>query len=164
MDTGSSADIITTHTYNIMKKDNTKLEPIKTPLIGFGGNEVEAMGKVRLEVISGEFPKCAIHEVDFLVVDLPHFAYNAIFGRPSLQKFKAVVAPYCLSVKFPSSKGEGILRSEQRIARECYLNSMKPVETKKSKVGDPTREPLGTDYEYSIKVEKEDLSSSDDER
>ncbi|GAA0155992.1 hypothetical protein LIER_13593 [Lithospermum erythrorhizon] len=67
-------------------------------------------------------------------------------------------------MKFLVSNGEGILRSEQRIALESYLNSMKPVETKRSNLGDPTKEPLGTDYEYSIKVEKEDLSSSDDER
>ncbi|GAA0139160.1 hypothetical protein LIER_00765 [Lithospermum erythrorhizon] len=38
---------------------------------------------------------------------------------------------------------------------QCNV-STKPVEIKKSNVGDPTREPLGTDYKYSIKVEKED--------
>ncbi|KAG9154631.1 hypothetical protein Leryth_023049 [Lithospermum erythrorhizon] len=84
VDTWSSVAIITTQTFNILKRENTKLEHIKTPLIGFGENEVEDMGKVRLEVMLGEFPKCAIDEVDFLVVNLPHYAYNAIVDSPCL--------------------------------------------------------------------------------
>ncbi|KAG9152978.1 hypothetical protein Leryth_026314 [Lithospermum erythrorhizon] len=143
-------DIITTHTFNILKRESTKLEPIKTPLIGFGGNEVEAIGKVRLEVMLGEFPKCAIHEVDFLVVDLPYFAYNAIFGRPSLQKFKAVVAHVCTGVKFRFQVG---MRSEQRTSKECYFNSMKRSR-QKSPGRRSGRRPLSLRLGTHIKVER----------
>ncbi|GAA0167667.1 hypothetical protein LIER_22547 [Lithospermum erythrorhizon] len=38
VDTGSSVVIITIHTFNMLKRESIKLEPIKNPLIGFGGN------------------------------------------------------------------------------------------------------------------------------
>ncbi|KAG9137913.1 hypothetical protein Leryth_025393 [Lithospermum erythrorhizon] len=98
VDTPSSADIKQpTHTFNILKREGTKLEPIKTSLIGFGGHEVETIGKVRHEVILGEFPKCAIHEVDFLVVDLPYLGYKWNICRPSSLSLKSQrpILPKC---------------------------------------------------------------------
>ncbi|KAJ8420172.1 hypothetical protein Cgig2_021472 [Carnegiea gigantea] len=65
--------------------------------------------------------------VDFLVVDVPT-AYNAIIGRLTLYKVKAVVAPYLLLLQFEVDDGNiGELCGDQRTAWECHLVSIKAL-------------------------------------
>ncbi|KAJ8423410.1 hypothetical protein Cgig2_020947 [Carnegiea gigantea] len=60
-----------------------------TPILGFGGQEVNPMGMILLPVRFGDKSKFKSLEVDFLVVDVPT-AYNLIIGRPTLHRVKAV--------------------------------------------------------------------------
>ena len=60
----------------------------------------------------------------FLVVDAPS-AYNMLLGRPSLNAIKVIPSAYHMMIKFPTVSGEGMVRGDQRVARECYSASMK---------------------------------------
>ena len=60
----------------------------------------------------------------FLIVDAP-YAYNILLGRPSLNAIKAIPSAYHMMIKFPTTRGVGMVRGDQRVARECYLASMK---------------------------------------
>ena len=48
-------------------------------------------------------------------------SYNAIIGRPTLNRWKAVTSTYHLSVKFLTEYGVGQVQGDQLAARECYL-------------------------------------------
>ena len=52
-------------------------------------------------------------------------AYNILLGRPSLNAVRAIPSAYHMVIKFPSMNGVGMVRGNQRIARECYSASMK---------------------------------------
>ena len=60
----------------------------------------------------------------FLIVDAPS-AYNMLLGRPSLNAIRVVPSAYHMVIKFPTVNGVGMVRGNQRIARECYSASMK---------------------------------------
>uniref|UniRef100_A0A2N9FPR8 Integrase catalytic domain-containing protein n=1 Tax=Fagus sylvatica TaxID=28930 RepID=A0A2N9FPR8_FAGSY len=51
-------------------------------------------------------------------------AYNAIIGRPTLNRLRAVTSTYHLLLKFPTEHGIGEVRGDQVAARECYLASL----------------------------------------
>ena len=55
----------------------------------------------------------------------PYKAYNMLLGRPSLNAIRAIPSAYHMVVKFPTENGVGKARGDQRIARECYLASVK---------------------------------------
>ena len=60
----------------------------------------------------------------FLIVDASS-AYNMLLGRPSLNTIKAIPSAYHMMIKFPTIGGVGMVRGDQRVARECYSASMK---------------------------------------
>ena len=62
--------------------------------------------------------------VRFLIVEAPS-AYNILLGRPSLNAIRAFPSAYLMVIKIPTAKGVGMVRGNQRIARECYSASMK---------------------------------------
>ena len=62
--------------------------------------------------------------VKFLIVDAPS-TYNMLLGKPSLNAIKAIPSTYHMMIKFPTTGGVGMVRGDQRVARECYLASMK---------------------------------------
>ncbi|KAL0373696.1 UNVERIFIED_CONTAM: hypothetical protein Sradi_3285300 [Sesamum radiatum] len=53
----SSADIIFWDVIKRMGLENAQLDPVHTPLVGFGGSEVASMGTISLPVLMGEEPK-----------------------------------------------------------------------------------------------------------
>ncbi|KAL2248078.1 uncharacterized protein LOC105179804 [Sesamum indicum] len=75
IDSGSSADIIFKNVVDKMGLENARLEPVRTPLVGFGGREVASLGTIELPVSMGEAPKRKTLIVKLLVVDTP-FAYK----------------------------------------------------------------------------------------
>ena len=62
--------------------------------------------------------------IKFFIVDAPS-TYNMLLGRPSLNTIRAVPSAYHMIVKFPTENGVGMVRRGQRVARECYLTSIK---------------------------------------
>ena len=95
VDSGSSANIITLdflHKLKYIKKDVT---PTSQPLIGFGEDLYTPSGFAKLAVRLGEIGKGKALPVDFLVVDTP-LSYNAIMGRPTMNKIKVSISVYLL--------------------------------------------------------------------
>ncbi|KAL2249877.1 UNVERIFIED_CONTAM: Retrovirus-related Pol polyprotein from transposon [Sesamum indicum] len=135
IESGSSADIIFKSVVDKMGLENIRLEPVKTPLVGFDGSEVASLGMVELPVSMGDEPKRKTTMVKFLVVDTP-FAYNVILGRPGLNLFRAVVSTYHMKMKFPTDNGIGEVACDQRDARRCYnLLLKKEPDLKRRKTG-----------------------------
>lgn len=80
-----------------IRKD--KLRPIKTPLMGFRGENVISKRIIQLPVLIGEAPDQVTSMLDFLVVDYP-FICNMIVGRHFLNSIKADTSTYALVIKF----------------------------------------------------------------
>ena len=112
VDTGSSADIIFSSTF-----DRNLLQPADIPLIGFGGKRVNALGKITLLVSFGDLSNPRTESITFDVVEM-NYPYNAIFGRGLINKFEAIVHQLYLCMKMPAIKGVITVRGNQQFARD----------------------------------------------
>ena len=121
---GILADIIFASAFYRMGIGREKLEPVSTHLRGFSGEKILPLGSMQLVLTLGDPPCQATTTVRFLVVDAPS-AYNILLGRPSLNAIKAIPSAYHMMIKFPTMGGVGMVRGDQRVARECYSASMK---------------------------------------
>ncbi|KAL5557369.1 hypothetical protein UlMin_039605 [Ulmus minor] len=119
IDNGSSADILFKSTFNRMNLIRANMETTISSLSGFTGDSVPSEGILNLPLELGTSPYQKIQSVDFVVVNCPS-PYNAIIGRPTLNKIRAVTSTYYLLVKFPTIGGIGILKGNQTESRDIY--------------------------------------------
>ena len=89
----------------------------------------------------------------FLVVDAP-FAYNILLGRPSLNAIKAIPSAYHMMIKLPTTSGVGMVRGDQRVARECYSAFVKQKAVDNINLGEhDMRDKVNTPPEPSEELE-----------
>ena len=124
IDNGSSTDIIFASTFDKMGIEREKLELVDAHLLGFSREKVLPLGSIQLVLTLGDPPCQATMTIKFLIVDAPS-AYNMLLGRPSLNAIKAIPSSYHMVVKFPTENGVEMVQGDQRVARKCYMTSMK---------------------------------------
>ncbi|RZS16869.1 hypothetical protein BHM03_00048936 [Ensete ventricosum] len=120
IDTGSSTDILYFDVFQRLGLTDLDLTPLTSTLTGFTGDSISPMGTTTIPVTFGGEPRSKTLLVSFMVVKLPS-AYNAIIGRPTLNRLRAVVSTYHRVLKFPTRAGVGEVRSDPRESRQCYL-------------------------------------------
>ncbi|WP_212635206.1 hypothetical protein, partial [Salmonella enterica] len=62
------------------------------------------------------------------IMDSPS-SYNAILGRPWIHELKAVPSTYHQVIRFPTKWGVKEIFGQQRDARTCYMEALKPKAT-----------------------------------
>ncbi|XP_074377897.1 uncharacterized protein LOC141719418 [Apium graveolens] len=141
---------------------------IINPIIGhlkFGRHPIQFEGTITLPVLLGKLPYTVEKLVKFYVVQIES-PYNANLERPFISTFKAVESIPHLKLKFPTEKGVGEMRGDQKTARIIMLEDLekdqdyeKPDETEKRKRAEA--ELSGSREALNIELEKfgADLSS-----
>ena len=124
VDNGSSTDIIFASAFDKMGVGMEKLQSVNAHLWGFSGERVLSLGSIQLVLTLGDPPCQATTTMRFLIVGAPS-AYNILLDKPSLNAMRVVPSAYHMVIKFPTANGVGMVRGDQRIARECYSASMK---------------------------------------
>jgi len=126
VDQGSSVDILYWATYQKLQLPNTAMVPYDELIYGFSGEKVSTRGYIDLHTVFRDGAQTKAIPIRFLIVDAP-MSYNVLLGRPSLNTLGVVVSTPHLAMKFPSPSGDILtIHCDQRLARECYMASLRP--------------------------------------
>ena len=101
VDNGSAADILIAKAFIQMGFEEKDLRPSTSPLCGFGGRTIDAMGKAILTVCFGQGQNTRAEDIVFDIVDIG-YPYNAIIGRATLNAFEVVLHSSYLAMKIPT--------------------------------------------------------------
>ena len=108
-----------------MKYKDKHLQPMDRPLIGFGRGRVNPLGTIVFPVRIGEKNKARSLAIRFTVVDIK-VSYNAIMVLHLISKIKAVISTHQFLLQDEREDATvGVLRGDQKSARECLINTLK---------------------------------------
>ncbi|RZR84798.1 hypothetical protein BHM03_00011679 [Ensete ventricosum] len=131
IDTGSSIDILYFDAFQKLGLTDKDLATLTSILTGFTRGFISPLGATTIPVTLGGEPRSKTIMVSFMVVKLPS-AYNAIIGRPTLNRLTAIISTYHRLLKFPTRTGVDEVMSDPRESRQCYLTET--ILSKKPKV------------------------------
>ncbi|XP_047180350.1 uncharacterized protein LOC124847012 [Vigna umbellata] len=124
VDQGSSVNILYWKTFQQMDISEDLIAPYNEQIVGFSWERVDTRGYVDLRTCLGTERSKEV-KTRFLLVDA-NTSYNVLLGRPCLNAFGAIVSTPHLTLKFLLDSGSiCTVRSDQRIARECYMAGLK---------------------------------------
>ena len=118
IDNGSSTEVLLYDAFVRMNLSRSMLQESPAPLTGFGGNSVGVEGEIVLPVTIGMEPLQKTLLINFVVVRTTS-PYNAILGRPALNKFRAIMSTYHLLAKFLTMNGVRVMRGDRWMAKQC---------------------------------------------
>ncbi|RZR79004.1 hypothetical protein BHM03_00004568 [Ensete ventricosum] len=104
IDMGSSTDILYFDAFQKLGLTDKDLVTLTSTLTGFTEDFVSPMGAATIPVTFKGEPRSKTLMVSFMVVKLPS-AYNAIIGRSTLNRLKAIVLTYHRLMKFSTRAG-----------------------------------------------------------
>ena len=111
-------------TFNNLQLSPDQLRPYDGCLFGFAGDQVEVQGHVELRTTFSDGVSSRTISIRYLVVNVVS-AYNLLLGRPSLNRLGVVASTRHMMIKLPSLEGGVIIiKSDQKVARKCYENSL----------------------------------------
>ncbi|RRT38283.1 hypothetical protein B296_00044712 [Ensete ventricosum] len=99
IDTRSSTDILYFDAFQKLGLTDKDIVTLTSTLTGFTGDFVSPIGATTIPITFGGEPRSKTLMVSFMVIKLPS-AYNAIIGRPTLNRLKAVISTYHRLLKF----------------------------------------------------------------
>ncbi|XP_071712886.1 uncharacterized protein [Rutidosis leptorrhynchoides] len=111
-DTGSEADIIYWYclrTFPRHIRDRARWTNLKVS--GLTGTPVNAMARIRLEVVMGTFPFLRTETTDFTILKGTS-RFNVLFGRTKLAKFGAIASTAHAEIRFPTPNGVAAIHSQ----------------------------------------------------
>jgi len=126
VDQGSLVDILYWKNFKTMRIPETNIQPYEEQIVGFSGEQVDTKGYLDLFTTFGE-EGCLSKTINvrYLLVNA-NTSYNILLGRSSINRLKAIVSTPHLELKFPSTTGDiATVHIDQRLARECYVASLK---------------------------------------
>jgi aminopeptidase C len=91
---------------------------------------VRSLGTTKLSVKVGKASYRKTVLLDFVVVDTDNWPYNALLGRPFLNKAMAVTATYALIMKSLMVAGVGVVKGSQKMAWRANLSVYRDGSTK----------------------------------
>ena len=112
-------------TFNKLQLSPDQLRSYDGCLFGFVEDQVEVRGHVKLRTTFSNGTSSSTTSIRYLVINVAS-AYNILLGRPTLNRLGAVASTRHMKIKLPSLEGGVIvIRSDQKIVRKCYENSLK---------------------------------------
>lgn len=127
VDSGSSVNILFKRAYDHMMIEAKNLKPCQSRIHGFNGSTTIPVGMVELPVELGVGDRRRVCMLQFVVLDI-HSPYNAFMGQPAHAEFRATIAPWCLTLKFLTNNGVGIVHGDQAARHACYVAKLRDAQ------------------------------------
>ena len=125
VDQGCSVDILYWKTFKAIRIPVEEMMPYDDHVVGFSGEQVGTKGYIELYTTFDLDKASKTLRIMYLVIDA-NTSYNILLGRSSLNKLGASISTPHLVMKFPSMSGDILtIHVDQKIARECYVESLR---------------------------------------
>jgi hypothetical protein len=129
IDNGSSINIMYWDTMQKLGIKENMLEPSQTTFHGIvPGLSCAPMGKIRIDVMCGNWDNYRVENLMFEVVDLDS-PYHALLGRPTLAKFMASMHVAYLKMMMPGPRGVITIIGDYKHSMVCMSAGSNLAET-----------------------------------